>query len=92
MQTIIPLAALLALGVAGCSGSASSLTGPDEDIKATMDPAARGPRTPCELPDGHPHGHRVALSPISGSGALSVWYSSSRVESATGCARVSPSA
>jgi hypothetical protein len=39
MRTILPMGALLALNLAGCSNSADLLTGPDNiDIKPSIDP------------------------------------------------------
>jgi hypothetical protein len=47
MKTILQWGAVFALGLTGCSGSASSLIGPD-DIRPSMDPGAKvgGPREP----------------------------------------------
>jgi hypothetical protein len=76
MRTILPLAALLALSLAGCSSS----TGPDdldpslEPGRPSMDPGHVEPNTSCADPTGHNRGHHAALSSVSGSGSLSVWY------------------
>jgi hypothetical protein len=90
MKTILPLGALLALSLAGCSGSTNSLTGPDDEIRPSMDPGSRQSRTPSDLPSRHPCGHEATASSAAGSGTLSVWYSS-LVESSAGCTRISPS-
>jgi hypothetical protein len=45
MRTILPLGALLAFSIIGCSSSANLLTGPGEiDVKASMDPVGLDPR------------------------------------------------
>jgi hypothetical protein len=53
MQTIVPLGMLFVLSAAGCSSSAGGLTAPDENIRPSVDPAAkqRQPHSPCEAPD-----------------------------------------
>jgi hypothetical protein len=62
MQTIVPLGMLFVLSAAGCSGSGGALTAPDEDIRPSVDPAAkqRQPHSPCEVPDSTRY--RVSLS------------------------------
>jgi hypothetical protein len=53
MYTIIPVRMLFVLSAAGCSSSGGGLTAPDEDIRPSVDPAAkqRQPHSPCEAPD-----------------------------------------
>jgi hypothetical protein len=53
MYTIIPVGMLFVLSAAGCSSSGGALTGPDEDIRPSVDPAGkhRQPHSPCEAPD-----------------------------------------
>jgi hypothetical protein len=48
MKTVLQWGALLTLCLTGCSGSASSLIGPD-DIRPSMDPGKKvgGPRDPA---------------------------------------------
>jgi hypothetical protein len=63
MFTIIPLGMLFVLSAAGCSSSGGGLTAPDEDIRPSVDPAAkhRQPHSPCEAPDSTRY--RVSFSP-----------------------------
>jgi hypothetical protein len=77
MRTILPLGALLALSLAGCSTS----TGPNdlepslEPGRPSMDPGRAEPNTSCADPNGDIRGHHAAISSASGAGSLSVWYS-----------------
>jgi hypothetical protein len=76
MRTILPLGALLALTLAGCSSS----TGPNdlepslEPGRPSVDPGRVEQNTSCADPNGNIRGHHAAISSASGSDSLSVWY------------------
>jgi hypothetical protein len=91
MRTILPLGALLATTVAGCSGS-SSLTEPDDvqHLRPSMDSLRIGPREPCELPSGaHIRAMTAGISLASGPGTLPAWYASG-LSWVTRCAGAGP--
>jgi hypothetical protein len=77
MRTILPLATLLALSLAGCSTS----TGPNdlepalEPGRPSVDPGRAEPNTSCADPNGNIRDHHAAISSASGAGPLSVWHS-----------------
>ena len=83
MQRVLPLGALLLLGLAGCSGSPNSIIGPNEDIRPSMDPGSKDatpPHATCVFPG--PAGHRVSVS-----GVFSLRYSAWMETSNASCPR-----
>ena len=83
MQRILPLGALLLLGLAGCSGSPNSVMGPTEDLRPSMDPASKDatpPHATCVIPG-------LAGNRVSVSGVFSLRYSAWMETSNASCPR-----